>query len=104
MSKRILVIEDQEDNRRSCAICLTANGYEPTSRPTTGEEGAGSRRARAARPDPDGHPAAGTGRLRGHAPDQGQSGTAAHPNHRCHFLCAEWRRAEGASPRAATAM
>lgn len=38
MSKRILVIEDQEDNRRIVRDLVTANGYELLEA-TTGEEG-----------------------------------------------------------------
>ena len=38
MSKRILVVEDQEDNRRILRDLLMASGYELTEA-TTGEEG-----------------------------------------------------------------
>ena len=38
MSKRILVVEDQEDNRRIMRDLLVASGYEPVEA-TTGEEG-----------------------------------------------------------------
>ncbi len=38
MSKRILVIEDQEDNRQIVRDLVTANGYELIEA-TTGEEG-----------------------------------------------------------------
>ena len=38
MSKRILVVEDQEDNRRILRDLLTASGYEVLEAPT-GEEG-----------------------------------------------------------------
>ena len=76
MSKRILVVEDQEDNRRIVRDLLVASGYELIEA-TTGEEGLALAERETARPDPDGHPAAGAGRLRGHAPDQGQPGLEA---------------------------
>ena len=48
MSKRILVIEDQEDNRQIVRDLLSANGYE-LSEAVTGEEGVAS--AKRERPD-----------------------------------------------------
>ena len=48
MSKRILVIEDQEDNRQIVRDLLSANGFE-LSEAVTGEEGVAS--ARRERPD-----------------------------------------------------
>ena len=48
MSKRILVIEDQEDNRKIVRDLLTASGYELVEA-TTGEEGLD--RAESERPD-----------------------------------------------------
>ena len=73
MSKRILVVEDQEDNRHILRDLLTSAGL----RDDRGRErrgGAGGDGQAAAGPDPDGHPAAGDGRLRGDAPHQGRSG------------------------------
>jgi two-component system cell cycle response regulator DivK len=48
MSKRILVVEDQEDNRRIIRDLLTAGGYELIEA-TTGDEGVAA--ARRERPD-----------------------------------------------------
>ncbi len=48
MSKRILVIEDQEDNRKIVRDLVTASGYELVEA-TTGEEGL--ERAESERPD-----------------------------------------------------
>src|SRR6266545_5724184 len=64
----------------------------------------GGRRSRHGRdspagPHPDGHPAPGARRLRGHAPDQGQPGPTRHPHHRRHLLRAERRRRQGARGR-----
>ena len=65
MSKRILVVEDQEDNRRILRDLLTSVGFQ-----VSGSRGwrAGRRRGRdaPARPYPHGHSDAGRGRLRGH--------------------------------------
>src|SRR5215470_2590711 len=52
-------------------------------------------RAGAPRSHPDGHPAAGTRWIRGHPPDQGQSGPQADPDHRGHVVRPERRRREG---------
>ena len=43
MSKRILIIEDQEDNRQIMHDVLTASGYQVCSRRSTGEEGLATR-------------------------------------------------------------
>src|SRR5262249_4427180 len=51
------------------------------------------------RPDPDGHPDAGNGRLRGHAAHQGRSGAEVDPGDRRHLLRAVGRRGEGAQRR-----
>jgi len=62
MSKRILVIEDQEDNRQIVRDLVTASGYELIEA-TTGEEGLEV--AARERPDLifDGHPASGNRRI-----------------------------------------
>ena len=52
---------------RSCATCWTSAGYELIEA-VDGPEGVADGRARAARPDPDGHPVAGHRRLRGDPP------------------------------------
>ena len=85
MTKRILVVEDQEDNRRILRDLLTSAGYE---RDRGGDRRGGRAPGgqRTARPDPDGHPAADHGRLRGDAADQGRSGAPAHPDHRRDLL------------------
>ena len=58
MSKRILVVEDQEDNRRILRDLLTSVGYEVVEAVSRGGGGAHGGDARP-RPDPDGYPAAG---------------------------------------------
>ena len=69
MSKRILVVEDQEDNRQIVRDLLTANNYEMTEA-ENGEEALAAVAKRSARPDPHG-PAPGHGRLRSNAPHLG---------------------------------
>ena len=62
MSKRILVVEDQEDNRQILRDLLASVGYEMIG----GRERRGRRCRRegaASRSDPDGHSAADHGRL-----------------------------------------
>ena len=70
--KRILVVEDQEDNRQILRDLLGNAGYELIEA-ENGEEAL----AAVARQRPDlildGHPTAGHGRLRGHSADQDQS-------------------------------
>ena len=78
MTKRILVIEDQEDNRRILRDLLASAGYELIEA-ENGEEALRPPSPASPGSDPDGHPAAGDGRLRGDAADQGQSGTQAIP-------------------------
>ena len=98
MTKRILVVEDQEDNRRILRDLLTSVGYELIEA-VTGSEGV--RLAEAHRPDLilmdiqlpelDGHEA--TRRIKADpraAPD---------PDHRRHLLRAERRRGQGAGGR-----
>ena len=58
MSKRILVVEDQEDNRRIVRDLLTSVGYEIIEA-VTGEEGVTHGRDARPRPDPDGYSAPG---------------------------------------------
>jgi CheY-like chemotaxis protein len=57
MSRRILVVEDQEDNRRILRDLLTSAGYEIIQSRKRGR-GARCRSEGAAGPDPDGYPAA----------------------------------------------
>ena len=94
MSKRILVVEDQEDNRRIIRDLLTSAGYELIEA-TDGE--AGVRLAEAERPDLilmdiqlpvlDGHEA--TRRIKA------ERRAARDPDHRRHLLRLERRRREG---------
>ena len=58
MSKRILVVEDQEDNRQIIRDLLSATDYE-IMEAESGEAGARSRGETAARSYPDGHPTSG---------------------------------------------
>jgi CheY-like chemotaxis protein len=62
MSKRILVVEDQPDNRQIIRDMLAPTDYEITEA-ENGEE------ALAARSHPDGYPAPDHGRLYGYEPD-----------------------------------
>ena len=94
MSKRILVVEDQEDNRQIIRDMLSATDYEITEA-ESGEAALAAVANTAARSYPDGYPTAGHGRLRGDAPDQGRSGVAFDHDHRGHLLCAQRRRTEG---------
>ena len=95
MTKRILVVEDTEDNRRILRDLLTSAGFELIEA-MDGESGVAL--ATAHRPDlilmdiqlPDHR------RLRGDATDQGQSGDAQHSDHRGDLLCAVGRRGQGA--------
>ena len=59
MSKRILVVEDHEDNRRILRDLLTSAGYEMIEA-VTGEEGVAMAEKASPRPHPDGHSTAGT--------------------------------------------
>ena len=75
MTQRILVVEDQEDNRRIIRDLLTSAGYELIEA-TDGEAGVRLAESRAAGSDPHGHPAAGARRPRGDAADQAEPGAA----------------------------
>ena len=77
MSKTILVVEDQADNRQILRDLLGA----PITKceAENGEEALTAATEAAARPDTDGHPAAGHGRLRGHSADQGRPGSKGIP-------------------------
>ena len=103
MTRRILVVEDQEDNRQILRDLLAHAGYEVVE-VENGEAGAAGGRRASSRPDPDGHPASASRRLRGDAADQGRSDAQAHPDHRGDVLCLERRRGQGARPPAATPM
>ena len=56
MSKRILVVEDHEDNRRILRDLLGSAGYEMLEA-LTGEEAVAQAESERPGPDPDGHPA-----------------------------------------------
>ena len=88
MSKRILVVEDQEDNRQIIRDLLSATDFEITE-VESGE--AALAVVAIQRPDlilMD-------GRLRDDAADQGRPGVAFDPDHRRHRLYARWGRTEG---------
>ena len=68
MSKRILVVEDQPDNRQIIRDMLAPTDYEITEA-ENGEEGARCHRKTAAGSYPDGYPTADHGRLHRHEPD-----------------------------------
>ena len=86
MSKRILLVEDEEDNMQILRDLLASAGYE-IDRGWQRRGGAGGRGEAAAGPHPDGHSASDHGRLRGDTPHQGRSGAAIDPDHRDHVLC-----------------
>ena len=91
MSKRILVVEDQPDNRQIIRDMLAPTDYEITE-VESGEEAL----AAIAKQRPDlilmDIPIADHGRLHGHAPNQGRSRASIDPDHRGHLLCAQRRR------------
>ena len=72
MSKRILVVEDQEDNRQILRDLLASAGYEMIE---AGDGEGGTRRCEdaATRSHPHGYPTAAARRLRGDAAHQGRS-------------------------------
>ena len=87
MSKRILVVEDQPDNRQIIRDMLSPTDYEITEA-ENGEEARSNREA-AAQSHPDGYPIANHGRLYRHAPHQSRSRLEIDPDHRGHLLCAQ---------------
>ena len=91
--KRILVVEDTEDNRQILRDLFGSAGYEiieapmaPRASPTHGA---------AAEPDPDGHSASRARRLRGDPAHQGKSDHRGYPGGRGDLLRAQRRRGEG---------
>jgi CheY-like chemotaxis protein len=72
MSKRILVVEDQPDNRQIIRDMLAASDYQITEA-ENGEEALTA--------------------------NQGRRFAALNPDHRSHVICAQRRRTEGASGR-----
>ena len=90
MTKRILVVEDQEDLRGVLRDLLTGSGYEMLEA-ADGQAGVDKATAGEARSDPDGHPDAGAERLRRDAPDQGRSRAHCDPDHRNQFIRHEGR-------------
>lgn len=79
MSKRILVIEDNADNRRILRVLLANAGFELIEA-IDGERGI-AMRAASTRPHSHGYPAAGPRWLRDDAAPQGQSAAARHSDH-----------------------
>jgi CheY-like chemotaxis protein len=98
MSKRILVVEDQPDNRQIIRDMLAPTDYEITEA-ENGEQALAAIAKQ--RPDlilmdiqlpiMDGYEAT--------RPHQGRRFAALNPDHRRHFLCAQRRRKEGAGCR-----
>jgi CheY-like chemotaxis protein len=86
MSKCILVVEDQPDNRQIIRDMLAPTDYEITE--AENGEACGHRQT-APRSDPDGYPTADHGRLRSDAPHQSRRFAALNPDHRSHVLCAQ---------------
>ena len=88
MSKHILVVEDQPDNRQIIRDMLAPTDYEITEA-ENGEQALAAVAETATRSHPDGHPTADHGRLRSGAPHQGRRFAALNPDHRSHVLCAQ---------------
>jgi CheY-like chemotaxis protein len=90
MSKRILVVEDQPDNRQIIRDMLAPTDYEITEA-ENGEQAL----AAIAKQRPDlilmDIQTADHGRLYGHETDQGRSGIAIDPDHCGYVLCAQRR-------------
>jgi hypothetical protein len=93
MSKRILVVEDQPDNRQIIRNMLAPTDYESTEA-ENGEDACGDRKA-AARFDLDGYTTADHRRVHSHSQNQGQSRMAIDPDHGGHLLCAQRGGEEG---------
>jgi CheY-like chemotaxis protein len=96
MSKRILVVEDQPDNRQIIRDMLAGTDYEITEA-KDGEQALAA--VAKERPDLILMGISDHGRLRGHAQDQGRSGVAVESDHRRHLPRAQWRRTDSASGR-----
>ena len=89
MSKRILVVEDQSDNRQIIRDMLAPTDYEITE-VESGEEAARSDHKAAARSHSDGYSTTDYGRLHRHAPNQGRSHTTINQDYCGHVLCPQW--------------
>ena len=94
MSKRILVVEDQPDNRQIIRDMLAPTDYEITE-VESGEEAL----AAITKQRPDLISIANHGRLYSHAPNQSRSRNAIDPDYRGDLLCAERGGEEGAGGR-----
>ena len=97
MSKRILLVEDQPDNRQIIRDMLAPTDYE-IMEAENGEQAL----AAIAKQRPDlilRYPIADHGRLYRHAPNQSRSCNAIDPNHCGHVLRAKRGGKEGASGR-----
>ena len=89
MSKRILVVEDQPDNRQIIRDVLAGTDYEITEA-EDGEQALAAVAKSATRSHPHGYPTAHHGRLHRHSQNQGRSCNAIDSDHRGHLLCAQW--------------
>jgi len=98
MSKRILVVEDQPDNRQIIRDMLAPTDYEITEA-EDGQQALEAIAKTATRSDFDGYPIADHGRLHRHKPYQSGSCFTIDSNHRGDVLCAQWGGEEGASGR-----
>ena len=94
MSKCILVVEDQEDNRRILRDLLCQRRVR-ADRSRKRRGGAYCAHGAAPRPDLDGHSTAGDGRLRSNAAYPPQSGVKIDPHHCYDRLRAGRRRGQG---------
>ena len=94
MSKCILVVEDQEDNRQILRDQLGNAGYELIEA-VDGEQALCRICKAAPRPDPDGHSIADHGRLRDNASDQDRSEIEGNPDHCGDFVRLGRRRGQG---------
>jgi len=95
MSKRILVVEDQPDNRQIIRDMLAPTGYEITE-VESGEDALAAVAKQGPDLDPYGYPTPDHGRLYRHAQNQGRSCLPINSDNRGHFLCAQRGGEEGA--------
>ena len=98
MSKRILVVEDQPDNRQIIRDMLAPTDYE-IAEAENGEEALAAITKQRPYLILMGHPVTNHGRLRSDAPHQSRRFVAVDPDHCGHVLRAERGRTEGASGR-----
>ena len=90
MTRHILVVEDQEDNRQILRDLLANAGYDMIEA-ENGEEALVAVTKDRPRPDPHGHSASGHGRLRSNPAHQGGPIPQLDPSYCGHVVCLERR-------------